>query len=339
MKTVAGILSAGFVLAMSLTGFADCGYCENDGELKELSGAVSALRADINLLNLINGMNFSTHQISHIIDCARQAGEIRAETKAQGELDVKTAEKLKKVLEEIVSLTSKNQEVPQELLGRSRELRLQLERKKHAARGNKKSPRMDEIADNIRQILFKSQIEILVDYNPCLIPPKNLKNPVLVGQASDSGHAIKILERARSIPDEIYDIRKEKMIDRLMNEAEKHTKFTDAERETARQKLSKIIGESRSMSDVDFELNKEELARKADFLNKMEVLKAQLKELEGDENIIKHKIIAHLLDPRIVPLLETRRKQIKEYQGEKPADFGSRSPAESCQRGGCAIKD
>ena len=178
----------------------------------------------------------------------------------------------------------------------------------------------------------------MIDYNPCLVPPKNLKDPVRVGQAHDTNRQVKVLERFRSVPTEEFAKNKETILDRVLDKAEEHGgRFTMEERAAHRLRLVAVMDEARALSEVDFELRKEDLAVQLMGLDKSETLKTELAKLVGDDEILKNKIIAHLLHPRIHALLETRLNQMQQAAETDPVNLDSILPAESCSRGGCAL--
>ncbi|MBI4025666.1 MAG: hypothetical protein HY360_11850 [Verrucomicrobia bacterium] len=301
---------------------------------------VAELQADINLLNLLNGINFSAEQMTQLMTLAEKAGQMRGEkTGAKRGPKPETVARAKELLTAAVACAEQNQEIPAKLLKDMRDL------KSAFAGGNAPPSGARKDADGIQTaarevagLLQDNQRKTLIDYNPCLIPPKNLKDPVRVGQAQDANRQVKALERVRSVPAEKFAKNKEMILDHVLDGAEEHGgAFTMEERAAHRQRLATMMDEARALSDVDFELQKEDLAAQLMRLDKSETLKAELAKLVGDDEMLKNKIIAHLLHPRMPPLLETRLNQMKSAAETDRVNLDSIQPAESCARGGCAL--
>jgi len=106
-------------------------------------------------------------------------------------------------------------------------------------------------------VLRPGQLEVMDTYKPCLLPPKNLKDPVRVGQASDSTRLARWLEHARGKPQR----RVERMIERLIEGEIAHLgPMDDATTEQRRNLLRETVRQASEMSDVEFALNKDDLA-------------------------------------------------------------------------------
>ncbi|MFH0983160.1 MAG: hypothetical protein V2A79_16695 [Planctomycetota bacterium] len=106
-------------------------------------------------------------------------------------------------------------------------------------------------------VLHQGQLEVLRLYKPCLIPPKNLKDPVRVGQASDNTRMAEWLARARGRPDRQV----ERIIDRLIEgETAQLGPLDDTVLEERRNLLRETVRRASEMSEVEFALNKDDLA-------------------------------------------------------------------------------
>jgi hypothetical protein len=198
------------------------------------------------------------------------------------------------------------------------------------------------MAEEICEVLFKSQKDVLVDYEPCLIPPKSLKNPVRVGQAKDYEAEIRILERMRGVPDGRWKKQGKDLIERLIRGSEKaHGSFPRDQRPKVVKTVTKIIERARSLEDFEFELQKNELAEQLGVLDLKHQLKEELKEATGatEEDIVLRQIRAFFLDPHWGPLAEQRIAQMKSSPKAGQTDLDKISPAPSCKRGGCALKE
>ncbi|MCK4658607.1 MAG: hypothetical protein KAV82_03710 [Phycisphaerae bacterium] len=128
-------------------------------------------------------------------------------------------------------------------------------------------------------VLRPGQLEVLRAYLPCLIPPKNLKDPVRVGQASDGTRLANWLERARRKP----QWRVERLIERMIEREIAHFgPMGDAALEQRRLALHDTVRRAAEMNDVEFALNKDELAQAIQPENRKEQLIADIEALRRE---------------------------------------------------------
>jgi hypothetical protein len=155
----------------------------------------------------------------------------------------------------------------------------------------------------VENVLNPGQRQVLADYKPCLLPPKDLKNPVRAGQANDGTQMVKWLTRARNAKNEI---RRARMIENLIAREEEHLgELTDRQWEQRVDLLERIIANASAMSDVDFELNKEELAKKIEPRDVREELKGEIAELARARGL-PGDIARHMLKPLFIEQLQSR---------------------------------
>ena len=122
-------------------------------------------------------------------------------------------------------------------------------------------------------VLRPGQREVLATYKPCLIPPKNLKDPVRVGQANDNTRLAGWLERTRSR----NDAQIERMIDRLIDGEIAHLGPLDgASGKQRRAQLRDTVRRASEMSDVEFAINKDDLADAIQPRDRREELTAEI---------------------------------------------------------------
>lgn len=69
----------------------------------------------------------------------------------------------------------------------------------------------------LSQVLTPEQLQVVEDFKPCLIPPRDLKNPVRAGQASSNEHAVKRLRRLRAAPENQWLARRDKIVQRMVD--------------------------------------------------------------------------------------------------------------------------
>jgi hypothetical protein len=163
--------------------------------------------------------------------------------------------------------------------------------------------------------LRPGQQEVLKTYKPCLIPPKNLKDPVRVGQASDNSRMGEWLTRARGRPPRQL----ERMIDRLIEEENGHLGSLDeAALEQRRSLLAEIVRQVTEMSDVEFALKKDELADAIRREDRKDELIADIEALRRERHQ-PGRTAQFLLNREFAEVLKVRYEQLA---GEHPRGGG-----------------
>ena len=162
------------------------------------------------------------------------------------------------------------------------------------------------IEDEIKRVLNPGQGEVLADYKACLLPPKNLKNPVRVGQVKDSSHLARWLDRARGMK----PAKLEKAIERMIAREEEHLGvLADSERRARRELLRAAVGEASEMSATEFELSKGELTVRITPVDRREALSRRIEELERQKGI-PGKTARFLLNESMAQVLRMRYLQL-----------------------------
>lgn len=249
---------------------------------------VGELQREVQLLNLLNGLELSTDQMRFLLEKAQEAQKIREEFK--GKADGNVAETTE-VLSELRAILMEGENIPDSL----REQWYSTHSKNLELRGEYEEE-MTRIAQEVQGILEGHQIYALKHFVPCVIPPQS---GARIGQAEDTTAGEEILARIRAIPAARFERKKGEIARRIMERLKSHLPrgFAPAineEEEIAR--ILSILEEARGLSDVEFELQKTDLVQ--------QVMSAY--ELPQAPVDICLKIERHLLDPRIIPLLEEK---------------------------------
>ena len=163
-----------------------------------------------------------------------------------------------------------------------------------------------ELEGAVEQVLNAGQREVLADYKACLLPPKNLKNPVRVGQANDGSQHEKWLEQARQAPAK----RRERMIEKLLErEAEHFGSLTPYERREREKLLAETVAEAAKLSDLDFALSKGDLAERIAPQDRPAELKAKVETLARARGM-PGVIAQFILKPEFIDQLRVRGQQL-----------------------------
>ncbi|MBN2563850.1 MAG: hypothetical protein JXQ75_23290 [Phycisphaerae bacterium] len=182
---------------------------------------------------------------------------------------------------------------------------------------NERAARVVDLEQSVERIMNPGQLAVLDEYKACLLPPKNLKNPVRAGQASDSTHYENWLTRARKMPFR----RLRKAIDKVLDrEAEHLGELSPDERQQRVGLMLDVVREAAEMSDVDFELSKGELAERLAPRDRPKELKDKVNDLARRKGL-PGKIARFMLKPLFIEQLRERGRQLAEGVKAKPADL------------------
>lgn len=216
------------------------------------------LLREINVLNLINGLNLTEDQAGELLRHAKDAKAIRDSERSEYD-SVKND--LRAALTSLRDgLYGRDSRPSQEIERRAAELHRSVLR-----RMEETGERLRRVEERVAAALTAGQAEIVRNFKPCLIPPKNLKNPVKAGQAFDSSRAERALEMARSAPEARYVNARHRIVDGHLERMEKHLgRMSEAERGAKAALLLETFDRARGMSDEEFALNRRDLALQID---------------------------------------------------------------------------
>jgi hypothetical protein len=269
-------------------------------DLDDVKRKTEELKADINLLNLMNGLHLDREQLLAIAKAARAC----ATPKAREEDDARALAALR----EVCAALRRNEPVPA-----AARAKLQSDAEKRgagylAARRREQEEARAKGLETLVDLLSPEQGEVIRTYAPCLVPPLNLRDPVRAGQASDTEALEALVDRLRALD---LSLGARAAADRVVQSIELHDgKLPPAERNARVALVVDVAREAQSLDDVAYAARRAELATHLRPVERMETLKERLMELDGDEKVIQEKIAAFLLDPRIVPLVEDRIERL-----------------------------
>jgi hypothetical protein len=192
---------------------------------------------------------------------------------------------------------------------------------------------MVELEQGLMETLTDTQQQVLADYQPCLIPPKNLKDPVRVGQANDTSPAVALLERARRAP----AARLDHMVDEVLQREQQHVgTYSSQEYQARRNALLEAIRAVRGMDDVEFAVSKEDLAAQLQPPDRKRELQTRVDELASAAGVPGR--AAHfLLQPDMIAVLQQRAAQLRQRPSDASPDLSRGPQADHCEPGKCAV--
>ena len=215
---------------------------------------VARTRHEISLLNLLNGLYLSEEQLAQLVPLAQRAAAIRGEYESAYGAEAEAYSRELTALRDALYTTTGPDEETTRRTGRLH-AKLDLQPRHEVAE------KLGELEDEARAVLTDGQIAIIDDFKPCLFPPKDLADPVAVGQASTTEHEEVLLDVIRRMPDSLYQERRAAIANTIVRrgEREKGAVPSDVKSAMIDTYVEKLDG-LRELSAEDFELEKKEIA-------------------------------------------------------------------------------
>ncbi len=291
-------------------------------EARELVSAVRERLEDVSLLNLINGLYLTPEQMPQVLELARRAGRLRDEGL---ERHAAALAEFRAALDDLRARLLADGPVPAdvETPASEKEHRI-LEARRQTLDG------LRGLEQELRAVLSPVQARVAEEFNPCLIPPKDLKDPVRVGEAgSETADLEDHLETVRTASERAYPAVAGGFAELLVSMMELHLgKFDPEPRAGELARMQAVFDRVRRFDDVTFHLEKSACAN--DLLRPIHERQGKAREIT--EFFVRAgggltKVGKYLLNPRIIPLLE---KKARREPGPAPVDLDAIDPAESC---------
>jgi hypothetical protein len=258
------------------------------------------LSHEISTINLLNGMRLTRSQTEQVLALARQtqALKTRLATENMQALDSALA-----AYEKFKAVANRRGEAPEGLVARVAVMsEHRVIRARHAAtrRAEEELARLDE---KLCEVLRPEQIQIVNTFKPCLIPPKDLRDPVRAGQAA-SDRTVKVLTKVRALPAETWARHRLVTADSFVKRVEglRREITSDRVRDELRQWVVSRLEGVRAMSDTEFQMEKGAIAAEFDIDKHRKGLRVMSNKGKPDISSTAR----WLLSPAIVPILEER---------------------------------
>ena len=214
---------------------------------KEITGMVR----DIQSLNLLNSLHLSKEQSQKLLKITEEVKKMDDDMQA---LNDRKYNEMHKILSEMRSQLMTSNDLSENLKREFHKADREIKEKRVAY-----EDRMKQLNKNVKGILNANQLVMLKEYQPCLVPVKNISNPERIGQASGGERQIKLLERARKVPNDRYAEFKQIVKERTEKAVKLHIR-DEKERKQAIDNMFVAMDKARKMSDTEFEINKQQLA-------------------------------------------------------------------------------
>lgn len=216
-------------------------------ELKEI-------QEEISLLNLLRGLYLSEDQITQIYEIAVEANNA-VESSASPilrdkEVIVATFADLRNKLFQGAGQETQLQQKAQQISDRLKEAQ------------EKVLEHLAKLETRVSRVMTSAQLEIIEGFVPCLIPPRDLKNPVRVGQAGAAeGPLARMTELIYATPEDVWREKKMILLGKVVQKIEeKSGKLSDSMRSDLLNRLTATAKKIRATDQVDFALKKGDLA-------------------------------------------------------------------------------
>ncbi|MFC1699709.1 hypothetical protein ACFL1I_07130 [Candidatus Omnitrophota bacterium] len=254
------------------------------GQNQDFNSEEKQLRDEIQILNLLGGLYLTPDQSEFLVWKVEQAQRVKQyyltkQSQYSGD-SRQTLEKLKEEIKDETRLVSKDlaRQVHQ---SNKLSLELRAEYQKELA----------GIVNEVKQNLTSTQLHIVEEFQPCLVPPDA---PARFGQADNVSGLLKHLERVRNIPEDKYYNQKYDLADRLLKRVLLHRrKGEEFDQEKLRQEILDVFEQARYTDADDFNLHGEDMARKL-----KQTIVPRLNKIDLDT-----KIERFLLNPVIINIL------------------------------------
>ncbi len=212
---------------------------------------IMSMVRDIQSLNLLNSLHLSREQSLQLLKVTEEVKKMDDDIQA---LNDRKYNEMHTILSEMRSQLMTSNDLSEDLKHKFHKADLEIKKKRVAYEDH-----MKELNKKVRGILNENQLVMLKEYQPCLVPVKNISNPERIGQASGGERQIKLLERARKIPNDKYMEFKQMVKERTEKAVKLHIR-DEKEREQAIKNMFTAMDKARKMSDTEFGINKQQLA-------------------------------------------------------------------------------
>ncbi|MCX7703303.1 MAG: hypothetical protein N2234_04280 [Planctomycetota bacterium] len=287
-------------------------------ELFKMAAEQEFIREKTSFINLINGLNLSKEQMSEILKVNE---EFRAEVERRYDELKEKFKQAKECFERWIEIIKKG-ELPEKEMKET-----QMADSEMVKIGHWVQSLQQKYGEHLDKVFTDAQRAVIDDFNPCIVPPQNLRDPIRVGQASGANpELINGLRFIRSLNGKPFQQRIviESAVQRAVKFETELAHLTEEEQKVEAERIRKLIEKACDMSDVDFELNKDKLAEEFISGSAYEKLKKLQKEMEkigseiqkiGKERRLRNadRVVKYFLNPVIVePILKERLGSFEE---------------------------
>ncbi len=239
---------------------------ESDGYRKNANpyatNRVKDLLREIDILNLLNGLNLTDQQMLSLMAAGLEADRLRAAARSEiEELNARMEKALRTLHTQIVQKHFTATEGLTALAVCARDFNNA--RTKTCEISGKLDGELGKLETKVREIVTPAQVEVIDGYASCLIPSKLQKDPTRIGQAVENASKYeKLLAKIRETPSNKWEAAAEELLCAHFDYLEHHYyTFTEDERKVERARVLGIVKKALAQDEVDFQLNKTTLSQ------------------------------------------------------------------------------
>ncbi|MBI5368494.1 MAG: hypothetical protein HZA54_15775, partial [Planctomycetes bacterium] len=306
---------------------------------------VGDLAAQINLLNLLNGLYLSDEQAIQVTAFADRATRVRRDGREEiGKRNREMAAALRRMRDALAGggyAPAAYEDTAYK--NGARDWQRACERLYEAAARTERE--LAELEEELRGVLTDTQVQIVGNYQSCLIPKQDMKDPARIGQASENGaRYLESLTAARAAAAPRAAATRALLLDQYVAYWEHHhVRLTPEGKAAVAGKIAGIVERARRLSAVEWELTRNDLAREIEAIelpgaptpkSKAKAADA-LKDAGSPPQFTK--LGRFLLDPLVPGLLTERLRASRRYEKSGAVDFETLESAPTCGSGHCAI--
>jgi hypothetical protein len=270
----------------------------------------------ISALNLLNGLNLSEQQMQKLLELNYDVKKFLEKFKNDPNI-VSLKERYKKDLKELYEyLLDHPEQEDKKLQDKAAACNAEMKEYLKNEYQNEMEKFYNKILKKANKTLTPEQIEVVNSFKPCIVPPKDFRDPVRAGQALSDSRMKKMLEKVRKIKD-LQRLKTvcERIANKIINIThERFYKMSADEKTNKRNEIIQTLKQANTLSDTDYELKEDEIIQSLTpdtaKLYKMrkkaqkDILKRDPKSLDVD---LTSPVRKFLLDPLVViPILEKR---------------------------------
>ena len=298
----------------------------------------------ITSVNLLNGLHLSGEQMQKLLQINLEGERLRREYLAANEAKISEAERR---YAELLDNFSEDRPAPEETERYAQALKQELQEADEAYRA-----RVAELGMEIERMLTEGQRRTLATFKPCLIPPRDLREPARAGQASAASRGARVLENYRKMMQRAVELEKqarsrdayrnsavrnpyrpragrrdpglfakdrvreafaERFFPRYFEWVEHTGELSEGEKSAEEQRILAVLDRGAAMSDEEFSLNLDQLSEEV-----FATLEAREGEMRAAMDVlagrpgVPGRAARFLINPGLIPILEQRADKFAE---------------------------
>jgi len=301
-------------------------------------------QALITSVNLLNGLHLSGEQMQRLLEINREAEQLRREHLAANEAKISEAGRR---YAELLDNFSEDRPAPQETERYAQALKHELQEAEQAYRA-----RVAGLGAEVERMLTEGQQRTLATFKPCLIPPRDLREPARAGQASAASRGARVLETYRKMMQRAEEVEKqartrdayrnsagrnryrprayrqnprlfvrnrmreafaERFFPRYFEWVEHTGEMSESVKSAEKECILKVLDRGAAMSDEEFSLSLDQLSQEV-----FTTLEAREGELREAMNVLASRpgvpgrAARFLISPGLIPILQQRADKFAE---------------------------